>query len=201
MAQNKLNLRLNWLNQSPEFNLMEMFLADQKLKSSTVAELKQFCKEKWAKIPPQWCEIVFTALQLFWTENKRMQRRGTATVVKASCVAPGLRHHKDKRQVFSLLSSHVPQCCLLSTHTHTHRLLWMDAFYSLHRREIHFYFAWLLLPAGQLSCYCHCYIGGTNGSDRSVFAEPGTMQLCIGLCGFGAELHVFNFLNKLWQIV
>lgn len=25
-------------------------------KASSVAELKHFCKEDWAKIPPQWCE-------------------------------------------------------------------------------------------------------------------------------------------------
>ncbi len=34
-------------------------------KTSNVAELKQFCKEEWAKIPPQWCEILTsTWLQL-----------------------------------------------------------------------------------------------------------------------------------------
>lgn len=27
-------------------------------KPSSVAELKQFCKEEWDKIPPQWCETL-----------------------------------------------------------------------------------------------------------------------------------------------
>ncbi len=52
---------LERLSQSPDLNLIEMVSHDIKQsiyarKPSTVAELKQFCKEEWAKTPPQWCE-------------------------------------------------------------------------------------------------------------------------------------------------
>lgn len=78
-----------------------------------------------------------------------MQRRGTATVVKASCVAPGLRHHKDKRQVFSLLSRHVPQCRLLSTHTQTH----IDFFGWMH------FIAYIAEKYTSISPDCCCLLG------------------------------------------
>ncbi len=52
---------LEWPSQSPDLNPIEMLRHDLKQsinawKTSNVAELKQFCKEEWAKIPPQWCE-------------------------------------------------------------------------------------------------------------------------------------------------
>lgn len=56
---------------------------------------------------------------------------------------------------------------------------WMDAFYGSPRRQIDFYSA-QLLPAGQLSCYCQCYISGTNGSDRSVLTKPRACE-CKGV--------------------
>ncbi len=59
MAQEK--QILEWSNQSPDLNTIEMLWYDLKQsiharKPSTVAELKQFCKEEWAKVLPQWCE-------------------------------------------------------------------------------------------------------------------------------------------------
>ncbi len=52
---------LEWPNQSPDLNLIEMMWHDLKQsiharKPSNVSELKQLCKEEWAKIPPQRCE-------------------------------------------------------------------------------------------------------------------------------------------------
>ena len=49
---------LEWPSQSPDLNLIEMLWRDLKKavharKPSNVAELKQFCKEEWDKIPPQ----------------------------------------------------------------------------------------------------------------------------------------------------
>ncbi len=57
----KKNKVLEWPSQSPDLNLIEILRHDLKQsihawKPSNVAELKQFCKEEWAKIPPQWCE-------------------------------------------------------------------------------------------------------------------------------------------------
>ncbi len=50
----KIKLVLEWPNQSPDLNLTEMLWHDLKQtinawKPSNVAELKQFCKEEWAK--------------------------------------------------------------------------------------------------------------------------------------------------------
>ncbi len=57
LKENKIKV-LEWPSQSPELNLIEMLWHDLKQsiharKPSNVAELKQFCKEEWAKIPPQ----------------------------------------------------------------------------------------------------------------------------------------------------
>ncbi|KAK3567383.1 hypothetical protein QTP86_019883, partial [Hemibagrus guttatus] len=51
---------LEWPSQSPDLNLIEMLWHDLKKvvharKPSNVAELQQFCKDEWAKIPPQCC--------------------------------------------------------------------------------------------------------------------------------------------------
>ena len=52
---------LEWPSQSPDLNPIEMLYHDLTQtvhagKPSNVAELKQFCKEEWAKIAPQQCE-------------------------------------------------------------------------------------------------------------------------------------------------
>ena len=52
---------LEWPSQSPDLNRIEMLWHELKQaiyarKPSNVAELKEFCKEEWSKIPPQRCE-------------------------------------------------------------------------------------------------------------------------------------------------
>ncbi|KAI4874360.1 hypothetical protein NFI96_002555 [Prochilodus magdalenae] len=52
---------LKWPSQSPDLNPVEMLWHDLKKvvhvrKPSSVAELQQFCKDEWPKIPPQCCE-------------------------------------------------------------------------------------------------------------------------------------------------
>lgn len=144
--------------------------------------MKRFCTPAYSAVKPTipilLCPYMVTAQSQTLTLLDRKQKdvnEGHSCYSKN--LSYGKRHHrrikKIRGQVFSPLSSHVPLCWLLSEHTHT--LLWMNAFYGSRHRDIHFYFTWLLLPAGQLSCYCHCYIGGTNGSD-SVFAKPHTFE-------------------------
>ncbi|KAK3511395.1 hypothetical protein QTP70_007230 [Hemibagrus guttatus] len=59
LKKNKMKT-LEWPSQSPDLNPIEMLWHDLKKvvharKPSNVAELQQFCKDEWAKIPPQCC--------------------------------------------------------------------------------------------------------------------------------------------------
>ncbi|KAK3533109.1 hypothetical protein QTP70_007310 [Hemibagrus guttatus] len=59
LKKNKMKT-LEWPSQSPDLNPIEMLWHDLKKvvharKPSDVAELQQFCKDEWAKIPPQCC--------------------------------------------------------------------------------------------------------------------------------------------------
>ncbi|KAK3508530.1 hypothetical protein QTP70_031914 [Hemibagrus guttatus] len=59
LKKNKIKT-LEWPSQSPDLNPIEMLWHDLKKvvharKPSNVAELQQFCKDEWAKIPPQRC--------------------------------------------------------------------------------------------------------------------------------------------------
>ncbi|KAK3537631.1 hypothetical protein QTP70_017024 [Hemibagrus guttatus] len=59
LKKNKMNTS-EWPSQSPDLNPIEMLWHDLKKvvharKPSNVAELQQFCKDEWAKIPPQRC--------------------------------------------------------------------------------------------------------------------------------------------------
>ncbi|KAK3545498.1 hypothetical protein QTP70_007744 [Hemibagrus guttatus] len=59
LKKNKMKT-LEWPSQSPDLNPIEMLWHDlkkvvQARKPSSVAELQQFCKDEWAKIPPQRC--------------------------------------------------------------------------------------------------------------------------------------------------
>ncbi|KAK3525999.1 hypothetical protein QTP70_011800 [Hemibagrus guttatus] len=59
LKKNKMKT-LEWPSQSPDLNPIEMLWHDLKKvvharKPSNVSELQQFCKDEWAKIPPQRC--------------------------------------------------------------------------------------------------------------------------------------------------
>ena len=59
LQQKKICL-LEWPSQSPDHNPIEMLWYDLKRANHTrhpknIAELKQFCKEDWSKIPPDRC--------------------------------------------------------------------------------------------------------------------------------------------------
>ncbi|KAK3530781.1 hypothetical protein QTP70_001580 [Hemibagrus guttatus] len=59
LKKNKMKT-LEWPSQSPDLNPIEILRHDLKKvvharKPSNVAELQQFCKDEWAKIPPQRC--------------------------------------------------------------------------------------------------------------------------------------------------
>ncbi len=70
LKKNKIKV-LEWPSQSPDLNLIEMLWHDLKQsfharKPSNVAELKLFCKEEWAKIPPQRCERLIASYRKRW---------------------------------------------------------------------------------------------------------------------------------------
>ena len=59
LQNNKIRL-LQWPSQSPDLNPIEMLWIDLQRaiyvrRPKNMKELKQFCQEEWAKIPPQWC--------------------------------------------------------------------------------------------------------------------------------------------------
>ncbi|KAK3570216.1 hypothetical protein QTP86_016527, partial [Hemibagrus guttatus] len=63
LKKNKMKT-LEWPSQSPDLNPIEMLWHDLKKvvhapKPSNVSELQQFCKDEWAKIPPQRCNRLF----------------------------------------------------------------------------------------------------------------------------------------------
>ncbi|KAK3546720.1 hypothetical protein QTP70_033377 [Hemibagrus guttatus] len=67
LKKNKMKT-LEWPSQSPDLNLIEMLWHDLKKvvhvrKPSNVAELQQFCKDEWAKIPPQRCNRLIASYQ------------------------------------------------------------------------------------------------------------------------------------------
>lgn len=116
--------------------------------------------------------------------------RETPAVVKPS--ATGIHSIiKIRRQVFSLLSSHVPLCWLLSEHTH--------------------FFGWMPFMAHVTEKYtsispdCHCLLGSYHAIVAVILVELmdligvcfpspihlNTKRFCIG----GFELHVLNFRN------
>ncbi|KAK3522610.1 hypothetical protein QTP86_027195 [Hemibagrus guttatus] len=67
LKKNKMKT-LEWPSQSPDLNPIEMLWHDLKKvvharKPSNVAELQQFCKDEWAKIPPQRCNRLIASYQ------------------------------------------------------------------------------------------------------------------------------------------
>ncbi|KAK3508653.1 hypothetical protein QTP70_003098 [Hemibagrus guttatus] len=68
LKKNKMKT-LEWPSQSPDLNPIEMLWHDLKKvvharKPCNVAELQQFCKDEWAKIPPQRCNRLIASYQL-----------------------------------------------------------------------------------------------------------------------------------------
>ncbi|KAK3551411.1 hypothetical protein QTP70_017294, partial [Hemibagrus guttatus] len=66
LKKNKMKT-LEWPSQSPDLNPIEMLWHDLKKvvharKPSNVAELQQFCKDEWAKIPPQCCNRLIATM-------------------------------------------------------------------------------------------------------------------------------------------
>ncbi|KAK3529469.1 hypothetical protein QTP70_031163, partial [Hemibagrus guttatus] len=83
LKKNKMKT-LEWPSQSPDLNPIEMLWHDLKKvvharKPSNVAELQQFCKDEWAKIPPQRCN------RLIASYGKRL-----IAVVAAKAAPPAL---------------------------------------------------------------------------------------------------------------
>lgn len=69
LKRNKIKV-LEWPSQSCDFDPIKMLWKDIKQavhprKPSSVAKLKQFCKEEWAQISPQWCKTHCKLSQMF----------------------------------------------------------------------------------------------------------------------------------------
>ena len=67
LRKNKMRT-LEWPRQSPDLNPIEMLWHDLKTavharKPSSVAELQQFCKDYWAKFPPQCFAVAQTVIR------------------------------------------------------------------------------------------------------------------------------------------
>lgn len=78
LRQKKFDI-LDWPSQSPDFNPIEMLLKALKRavharKPTNITQLKQFCKKKWAKIPPTHCTGLFTNYQNYLVEGIAAQR-------------------------------------------------------------------------------------------------------------------------------
>ncbi len=89
---------LNGSSQSPDLNPIEMLWHDLKqsihaLKPSNVSELKQFCKEEWAKIPPEWCERL----------NKQTQKYA-ANITQTSTEILTSQTNKEARNILWMLT-------------------------------------------------------------------------------------------------
>ncbi|KAK3550884.1 hypothetical protein QTP70_007512 [Hemibagrus guttatus] len=76
LKKNKMKT-LEWPSQSPDLNPIEMLWHDLKKvvharKPSNVAELQQFCKDEWAKIPPHSSVTFLRCNGLFSSYGKRL---------------------------------------------------------------------------------------------------------------------------------
>lgn len=117
-----------------------------------------------------------------------------------SCCSKSLSHGKRRsivkirRQVFSLLSSHVPLCWLLSEHTHTHIFGWMP--FMAHVTEK---YTSISPDCCRLLCSYHAIVTVTlvELMDLIGVCLPSTIHLITLLLCIGLELHVLYFLCNL----
>ncbi|KAK3506448.1 hypothetical protein QTP70_000579, partial [Hemibagrus guttatus] len=97
LKKNKMKT-LEWPSQSPDLNPIEMLWHDLKKvvharKPSNVAELQQFCKDEWAKIPPQRCNTLIASY------GKRLIAVVAAKGVCVSSVSVNHGHGGSERDV------------------------------------------------------------------------------------------------------